>query len=340
MKKVDLPSKIRFLSLVMVALIIMVSCHVYHNHYTYESIKVVAVENAAIEYGSANYDINDLVKKVDGDIVSVKKKANTSKVGKQEIIVEVEKDNVIKEVPIVVSVVDTVAPVINLKEDKITLTKGDDYDLTNNVDSVSDAVDGAISYLNEVNDDSNLYYNFSYNQDEIDEVGTHEVTVNAKDKYGNVSTATFTIEVVEPVIETPSYVGGQTYGYAAPNAYGSDVVSIAYSLVGSPYVGGSAGPYAFDCSGLVYYVYSRVGVYVSRSSWSQAYDGVGVSYADAQPGDILNWGHNGQVTHSALYVGGGMMIHATNPSQGVVLSNVAAWESGSYDSLMGVRRVQ
>ena len=34
------------------------------------------------------------------------------------------------------------------------------------------------------------------------------------------------------------------------------------------------------------------------------------------------------------------MIHATNPSQGVVLSNVAAWDNGSYDSLMGVRRVQ
>ena len=96
----------------------------------------------------------------------------------------------------------------------------------------------------------------------------------------------------------------------------------------------------FDCSGFVQYVYSRVGIYVSRSSYTQAYDGYGVSYSEAQPGDILNWGHGGQVTHSALYVGGGMMIHATNPSQGVVLSNVAAWESGSYDTLMGVRRIQ
>ena len=34
------------------------------------------------------------------------------------------------------------------------------------------------------------------------------------------------------------------------------------------------------------------------------------------------------------------MIHATNPSQGVVASDVAAWERGSYDTLMGVRRIQ
>ena len=344
MKKKDLPSKIRLLSLVVVALIIMVSCHVYHDYYTYKNIKVVAVDNAAIEYGSANYDINALVKKVDGDIVSVKKKVDTNVVGKQEIIVEVKKDNVVKEVPIVVSIVDTTAPVITLKEEKVTITEGDDYDLTNNVESVNDQVDGDITYLNEVNEDSKFYYNFSYNQDEIDSVGTHEVTVIAKDKKGNEATSKFNLEVVAPVI-TPTFNnnGGYNSGLYSGlpgNAAGGDLVSIAYSLVGSPYVGGSNGPYAFDCSGFVQYVYSRVGIGVSRSSYTQAYDGVGVSYAEAQPGDILNWGHGGVVTHSALYVGNGMMVHATNPSQGVVASSVAGWERGSYDTLMGVRRIQ
>ena len=86
--------------------------------------------------------------------------------------------------------------------------------------------------------------------------------------------------------------------------------------------------------------YSQVGIYVSRSSSTQYYDGVAVSYQDAQPGDILSWGHGGVVTHSALYVGNGMMIHATNPSQGVIASSVAGWESGSIDNLMAVRRIQ
>ena len=65
----------------------------------------------------------------------------------------------------------------------------------------------------------------------------------------------------------------------------------------------------------------------------------GPIYANAKPGDILNWGHGGVVTHSALYVGNGTMVHATNPSQGVIASNVSSWDRGSYDSLMGVIRV-
>lgn len=340
MKKIDLPSKIRIVSLMILPVIMVFSCVAYNRHCTYKSIKVEAIENATIEYGSANYSVNDLVKKVDGDVISVKNNIDTSVVGTQEVILKVKKDDIVKDIPIKVSVVDTAPPVIKLKEEKVTITQGDNYDLTNNIDSVDDQVDGIISYLNEVNENSTNYYDFTYDASQIDEVGTHEIIVNAKDKNGNVTYLTFNVEVVEPVKPaTPSYAQ-QSYGPAGDNVYGNDVVSIAYSLVGAPYSGGSAGPYAFDCSGLVYYVYSRVGVYVSRSSWSQAYDGVGVSYADAQPGDILNWGHNGQVTHSALYVGGGMMIHATNPSQGVVLSNVAAWDNGSYDSLMGVRRIQ
>ena len=69
-------------------------------------------------------------------------------------------------------------------------------------------------------------------------------------------------------------------------------------------------------------------------------DGVGISYDNVQPGDILSWGYtDGVPTHSALYVGNGMMIHAANPSQGVLLSNVAAWTRGSGTRVISVRRI-
>ena len=344
MKTIDGSSKKKFFycfSLVIISLIMMISCYVYHNYYTYKSINVVVLDNASIEYGSANYNIQDLIKDVEGEIVSIKQDVDTNVVGEQEVIVEVKKENIVKEVPIVISVVDTVAPVIQIKEETVTITSGDDYDLTSNVESVNDSVDGVISYLNEVKEDSNFYYHFSYG-DDIDAVGTHEVTLTAKDKNGNVSEAKFTLEVVAPKVEAPAAVAnmGPVYSNVPANASGGDLVSIAYSLVGSPYVSGANGPYGFDCSGFVQYVYSQVGISVSRSSYTQAYDGVGVSYQDAQPGDILSWGHGGVVTHSALYVGNGMMVHATNPSQGVIASSVAGWESGSIDNLMAVRRVQ
>ena len=130
------------------------------------------------------------------------------------------------------------------------------------------------------------------------------------------------------------------YANVDPSAYGNDVSSIAYSLVGSPYVSGGNSPYGFDCSGFVQYVYSLVGVGVSRSSYTQLYDGVGVSYQDAQPGDIVLWGYGSTVTHSSLYVGNGTMIHAANPGTGVIVSNIDGWLRGSGSQIVSVRRIQ
>ena len=340
MKTLAGPSKIRLLSLMLLSVLIAFCCYVYHNYYTYNSIKVVVKDNATIEYGSGNYDINNLVKEVEGDIVSVKDEINTSIVGDQEIIVEVKKDNIIREVPIIISVVDTKAPIIQLKEEKVVITQGDTYDLTSNVESVNDEVDGGISYLNEVHDDSTLYYNFTYNFDEIDNVGDHEIIVNAKDKYGNVSTMSFTLEVVEPPVVSASVQKETVYSNLPANAAGGDLVSMAYSLVGAPYVAGANGPYGFDCSGFVQYLYSRVGIGISRSTSTQINDGVAVSYENAQPGDILLWGYTeGAPTHSALYVGNGQMVHATNPRQGVLASDVAAWTRGSGTHVIAVRRI-
>lgn len=337
MKKTDLPSKIRTLSLIGLALVIMVSCYVYHNYYTYNSIKVVVKENAAIEYGSPNYNLSDLIKKVDGEIVSVKNDIDTTVVGEQEVVVEVKKDSIVKDVPLVLNVIDNVAPTINLKEDTVRITVGDNYDLNSNIESVIDEVDGSIPYNNDVNEESVYYYSITYNPVDICYPGEHEIVVTAKDKSGNVATRSFTYIIEEKKYIAPTY--NNTYGNAAPSVHGGDAVSIAYSLVGAPYVGGANGPYAFDCSGFVQYVYANVGVYVSRSAWSQLYDGVGVSYENMQPGDIISWGYGGYATHSALYVGNGQMIHAANPSTGVIISSVDNWLRWSGTTILSVRRV-
>ena len=343
MKTIDGSSRFskifRVVVLVMISSIIMYSCYVYHNSCIYKSIKLTTVDNKSVEYGSANYDINSLIKKVEGKVVSIKKNIDTNILGEQEVIVEVKKDNIVKDVPFLVNVVDSVAPVIELKEERVTITSGDDYDLTYNVSSVVDGVDGSIGYVKDINEESKMYYNFNYDANTIDDVGEHTVEVVAKDNTGNLGSSSFILEVVAPrrVYSSPS----TAITYNAPvNPQGGDVVSIAYSLVGAPYISGSNGPYGFDCSGFVQYVYSQVGVSVSRSSSTQIYDGVGVSYQDAQPGDILSWGYyDGAPTHSALYVGNGQMVHATNPRQGVIASDVAAWTRGSGTHVIAVRRI-
>ena len=178
-------------------------------------------------------------------------------------------ENIVREVPIIVSVVDTTAPVITLKEESIQITEGEEYNFLDNIESVTDEVDGTIEFLEEVLEDSVNYYNLSYEENVFD-VGVHEIKVVAKDKYGNEATATYNFEVKEKPKPKPQE---RVYANLPANPSGGDISSIAYSLVGMPYASGANGPYAFDCSGFVQYVYSQVGINVSRSSSTQLYDG-------------------------------------------------------------------
>ena len=332
MKTKSSSSKMKLLSLVIVFIVMMFAGYVGYIHFVYQSMGVIVSKSAVVEYGSANYNIKNIVQKVEGKIISVKKDIDTTKVGEQEVIVEVKKAGIVKEIPITVSVIDTVAPEIKIKEDTVTITQ------------VNDVVTGAIQFSeNGLGENTNSY---SIEHDDLSEVGSHEITITAKDQYGNISKKTFVLEVnappvVEPVYTAPAY-SAPVYNNLAPNAAGGDMVSIAYSLVGAPYVYGTNGPYTFDCSGFVQYVYSLVGISVSRSSYTQYYyDGYNVPYEQAQPGDILSWGaYDGAPSHSALYVGNGLMIHAANPSTGVIVSDVAAWTRGSGTRVIAVKRIQ
>ena len=103
----------------------------------------------------------------------------------------------------------------------------------------------------------------------------------------------------------------------------SDVVNYALQFVGNPYVaGGTSLTNGTDCSGFVMSVYAAFGVSLPRTTGGQAQSGYGVSVNEAEPGDIVSYGYNGYVSHSALYIGNGMIVHASTPELGIRVDNM------------------
>ncbi|GHH78958.1 C40 family peptidase [Promicromonospora soli] len=104
------------------------------------------------------------------------------------------------------------------------------------------------------------------------------------------------------------------------SAAGSAVVSIAMRYLGVPYLWAGTTPDGFDCSGFTSYVYAQVGIDLPRTSSEQRYAGTEVSWADAQPGDLI-WSPG----HIAIYAGDGMQIEA--PVPGKTVRYTAIWQS-------------
>lgn len=86
-------------------------------------------------------------------------------------------------------------------------------------------------------------------------------------------------------------------------------------MVGKPYRYGGHSPSGFDCSGLVYYSFERVGVPVPRTTRSQLKAGVPVASKSLRVGDLVFFDQEGKkFSHVGIYIGNGRFVHA--PSSG------------------------
>jgi cell wall-associated NlpC family hydrolase len=120
---------------------------------------------------------------------------------------------------------------------------------------------------------------------------------------------------------------------APPPTHGG-VVGVALSQLGTPYVWGGSAPGGFDCSGLVMWAYSQVGVSLPHSSYAQYGYGVPVSRDQLQPGDIVFFDGLG---HVGIYIGGGQFVHAPHTGDVVKISSLdEAWYASAY---VGARRI-
>ncbi len=116
---------------------------------------------------------------------------------------------------------------------------------------------------------------------------------------------------------------------ATGSALGKEIALYAVKFLGNPYVyGGTSLTNGTDCSGFTYSVYKAFGYQIPRTSTDQRSAGVGVSYSEAQPGDLICYSG-----HVALYIGSDQVVHASTPSTGIIISSAA------HKPILAIRRI-
>lgn len=141
---------------------------------------------------------------------------------------------------------------------------------------------------------------------------------NGTSTYTPSASAASTVAAAQAIVAASS---GSSTGKAMAN-YGCQ-------FIGNPYVpGGTSLTNGADCSGFIFRIYADFGYKVPRTSWQLRTVGTEVSLASAEPGDIVCYdGHVG------MYIGGGMIVHASTQKTGIKVSNA------QYRQILTIRRV-
>lgn len=117
--------------------------------------------------------------------------------------------------------------------------------------------------------------------------------------------------------------GGGSEGSTLGSGDGSAIASYGLKFVGNPYVyGGSSLTHGTDCSGFTMSVFRKFGISLPRTSSEQSHVGKKISPSSARAGDLIFYASGGRVNHVALCIGGGRVVHASNPRTGITTSNM------------------
>jgi peptidoglycan DL-endopeptidase CwlO len=122
-----------------------------------------------------------------------------------------------------------------------------------------------------------------------------------------------------------SQVSRSTTRYSNPVQSSSQIVNIARTLLGIPYVYGGSSPSGFDCSGFTMYVFGKAGISIPRTASAQQDAATPVS--DPKPGDLVFFGS--PAWHVGIYTGNGMMIDSPrdgkSTSERAIFSGVSGY---------------
>ena len=142
------------------------------------------------------------------------------------------------------------------------------------------------------------------------------------------------LPVIARVILATTFVAGPVSSASAASSTAiSRATNVALSKIGDPYRYGSAGPNAFDCSGLVYYSFRKAGIgSIPRTSRAQAARARHIKKSSLRRGDLMFFTSGGRVYHAAIFLGWShgraVMVHAPRPGERV--KRATAWTSSWF----------
>ena len=144
------------------------------------------------------------------------------------------------------------------------------------------------------------------------------VEISVDDSVGYISQDYVTLAQALPTAKTIEQV---KYGDGVSDVRAS-VVSYALQFVGNRYVwGGTSLENGVDCSGFTMRILGKYGVSLPHSSKAQPSCGTKISASDAKPGDLFFYGSGSSISHVAIYIGNGQIVHASNKRDGIKVSN-------------------
>ncbi len=152
---------------------------------------------------------------------------------------------------------------------------------------------------------------------EVSEVSTDWIKVNIDNDKGYVArqyiNLSYELQKAVTVEELQAGVSGIR----------AQIVAYAKQFLGNPYVwAGNSLTNGVDCSGFTRGIYAHFGYSLPRVSRSQAVSGYTINASDIRPGDLVFYGSGSYISHVAMYIGNGQVIHASNPRTGIKISNM------------------
>lgn len=217
-----------------------------------------------------------------------------------------------------------------------------EYHVYDSDESYNNGDDSLYNYSYSDDYDDNYDYSYYYNEDEDEDI-PEEAYYDSSYYYEDEEVPEVYYYYDEEADETVYYYEeedeetGETVRHTTTTSgdtTGSSIVEYAQQFVGNPYVwGGESLTNGADCSGFTQAVFSDMGISIGRTAAEQAEGGEEVDLDDIQAGDILYYYNDeGRIGHVTIYNGDGTVTHASNPENGIRISDV------DYRTPAGARR--